>query len=283
MRRSQLYVPANSEKMLRKSTTIPCDSVIIDLEDAVPLAEKRTARLEVKRLLRELDWGNREVCLRINQMSSIVAFQDIVELCSEENVETLVVPKAESGLEALHRATSKMLIPIIESPRGFIKLEDLVRDEGVIALTYGSGDLALSMGGTTESYGRNPYVRTMIVMTANAYGVDAIDKVFFDLKDSNGFKEEAVEARGLGYVGKQVIHPSQVDLANKVFSPTADELSWAERVLQAYEGATKAGRGAVSLDGHLIDEVHHKLARQILKRSEDLRALTQEKEVVERD
>jgi len=275
LRRSQLYVPANSEKMLRKSTIIPCDSVIIDLEDAVPLAEKRNARLEIKRRLRELDWGKKEVCVRINEMSSLAGFEDVVELSAEEKVSTLMIPKAESGVGALHRATSKMLIPIIESSRGFMNLESLVREEGVVAVTYGSGDLALSMGGTADSYSSNSYVRTMIVMTANAYGVDAVDNVFFDLNDLIGFRKEAAEARGLGYAGKQVIHPSQVDVANEVFSPTVEELSWAERVLQAYERASRAGRGAISLDGQLIDDVHHKLAKQILSRNEEIRARVQ--------
>ena len=112
-------------------------------------------------------------------------------------------------------------------------------------------------------------------MTANAYGVDTVDKVFFDLNDLNGFKKEAAESRGLGYAGKQVIHPSQVDMANEVFSPTVEELSWAERVLQAYEKASQVGRGAISLDGQLIDDVHHKLAKQILTRSQEIRALAQ--------
>jgi citrate lyase subunit beta/citryl-CoA lyase len=274
LRRSQLYVPANSEKMLRKSTTIPCDSIIIDLEDAVPLGEKRNARLEIRRHLRDLDWGRKEICVRINEISSVAGLEDGVELSAEEEVSTLVIPKAESGIGNLHRATSKMLIPIIESSRGFMNLENLVREEGVVAVTYGAGDLALSMGGTVDSYARNSYVRTSIVMTANAYGVDAIDKVFFDLNDMKSFKKEATEARGLGYVGKQVIHPSQVDLANEVFSPTAEELSWAQKVLQAYERASQEGRGATSLDGQLIDDVHHKLAKQILTRSQEMRALT---------
>jgi citrate lyase subunit beta/citryl-CoA lyase len=275
LRRSQLYVPANSEKMLTKSTTMSCDSIIIDLEDAVPLSEKRNARLDIKRHLRDLDWGRKEICVRINGISSIVGLEDVVELSSEEKVSTLVIPKAESGIGALHRATSKMLIPIIESSRGFMNIENLVREEGVVAVTYGAGDLALSMGGTVDSYASNSYIRTRIVMTANAYGVDAVDKVFFDLNDLNGFKKEAAEARGLGYAGKQVIHPSQVNMANEVFSPTAEELAWAERVLQAYERASEVGLGAISLDGQLIDDVHHKLAKQIQTRSHEIRGLAQ--------
>lgn len=104
-----------------------------------------------------------------------------------------------------------------------------------------------------------------MIATAAAYGVDPIDRVFFDLKDLEGFKRECLEAKALGFVGKQVIHPSQIPIANEVFSPSQEEISWAERVVAAYEEAMRQGRGAIRLDDVMIDNVHYEIAKRILE------------------
>lgn len=140
-----------------------------------------------------------------------------------------------------------------------------MRSEGVVGISYGIADLSLSLGGDHTFYENNQYIKTVIVATARAYDVDAIDKVYFDLKNQEGFRKECIEAKKLGYVGKQAIHPSQVDIANEVFSPTKEEIEWAKKVIGAYENAKKEGKGAIGLDDKLIDYVNYKIARKIIE------------------
>jgi len=205
--------------------------------------------------------------VRINAPGTADGERDLAALATEPWVSVLVVPKAESDLSPMGRATGRALIPIIETPRGVIHVEDVVRSEGVVAVTYGAGDLATSVGGDADAYGRNIYVKTFLVIAAAAYGLDAIDRVFFDLADDDGFRSEALEAKRLGYVGKQVVHPEQVRLANEVFSPTEEEIRWAREVVEAYEEAGRHGRGAIRVRDRLVDAVHYRSAMRVLERA----------------
>ncbi|WP_338602327.1 CoA ester lyase [Sulfolobus tengchongensis] len=265
IRRSQLYVPSISEKMIRKSVELKADSIIFDFEDAVPPEDKEKARELLSKILKELDWGKRELCVRINSLQLLDSYKDIVAISREDKITCIVVPKAENDLSFLYKATGKSLIPLIETAKGIVKIEDVIRSEGVVGISYGAADLALSLGGDYSFYERNEYIKTLIVSNAKAYDVDAIDKVYFDLKNVDGFRRECEEAKKLGYVGKQVIHPSQVEIANEVFSPTREEIEWAKKVIEAYEMAKKEGRGAIRLDDKLVDYVHYKIAKRIIE------------------
>ncbi len=265
-RRSQLYVPANNEKMVAKAATLDADSVVLDLEDSVPPDAKEQARATLRRLVAALDWGGRELCVRINPLSSLESYRDLLLVSGLDRVDAIVVPKAEVGVGQAYRATGKHLIPIIETARGLLKVGDIVAEEGVVAVTWGAGDLAYSVGGSVDAYSSNIYVRTLVVACAVSAGITAIDKVYFNVADTAGFIKDAEEAKRFGFTGKQVIHPSQIDPANKVFTPTKEEVDWANRVLAAYEDARRTGRGAVRVDDSLVDEVHVRMARSILQR-----------------
>ena len=267
LRRSQLYVPGNNEKMILKASSLDCDSVILDLEDAVPPAQKEWARGLVRKVVRELDWGKREVCVRTNSLATRWAKADLDQLRSAERVDSLVIPKAEEDLTRVHRQTGKMLIPIIETAEGLEGIGTIVRSSGVDAVSFGAADFAFSVAGSVDSYLENPYVKTRIVVAARSAGVDPIDNAFFDLKDAEGFRRQALHARALGFSGKQLIHPSQVAVANEVFSPTPSELKWAKGVIKQYERAKGSAEGAFSLDGKLIDAVHYRIAKRLLKGS----------------
>ncbi|ADL19841.1 Citryl-CoA lyase beta subunit-like protein [Acidilobus saccharovorans 345-15] len=263
-RRSQLYVPGNNEHMIRKSTELEADSVIIDLEDAVPPDKKDEARDLLRRLVKELDWGRRELAVRVNSPSTKEGLKDLA-LLSELDVDLVVIPKAEGDLSFIHRSLGVSLEPIVETARGLARIEDLVTSEGVAAITYGPADLALSVGGQAQRYQRNEYAKTAIVVYAKAYGVDPIDSVFFDLRDLAGFEAECREARALGYVGKQVIHPSQIPIANAVFTPSKEELELAREIVKAYESAARQGRGAIRFRDQLVDYVHYATAKRLLE------------------
>lgn len=266
-RRSMLFVPGNSERKLRKAPSLGADSIIIDLEDAVPPASKEEARELLARLIHEIDWGNAEVCVRINPLTTLEGLRDLEALVKWDPVSCIVVPKAETDLEFLYQATGRYIIPLIETPRGILRIEDIVRAEGVVAVNWGPADLALLLGGDLKAYSGNQFVRTLIPIVSHAYGVDPIDKVFFDLKDDEGFRRDCLEAKSLGYVGKTVIHPKQVSIANEVFTPTKDEVEWARKVMRAYEERARQGVGALTLNGELIDAVHYRIAKSILERA----------------
>ena len=172
----------------------------------------------------------------------------------------------------MNRMAAKPLIPIVETARGLMTLDSLSRSRGVAALTYGAGDYASSVGGSVEAYLNNTTVKTLIVAAARASGVEAVDNVYFDLNDLAGFRAEALTARSLGFVGKQVVHPSQIPIANGVFSPTEREVEWATRVVREVERADAQKRGAIRVDGKLVDAVHYRLAKGVLERKSQERS-----------
>ncbi len=268
-RRSQLYVPANNERMLSKASTLDADSVIFDLEDSVPPEAKEGARSILQRVVGELDWSSKEVCVRINPLTSIESHRDILLVAGLERVDAIVVPKADVGLGSIYAATGKWLIPIIETARGLLRVEDIVCEEGVVAVTWGAADMAFSFGGSVDAFSANAYVRTKVAAAAVTHGVEAIDKVYFDVDDVEGFAADAREAKKYGFSGKQVIHPNQIAPANTIFSPTREEVEWAQKILEVYEEGRRSGRGAVRLNNELVDEVHVRIARNILGRAGD--------------
>lgn len=250
--------------MIQKSRLLGADSIILDLEDAVPAGQKEKARALVSKSVSEVEWGRRELCVRINSLSSRQGKADIARLGSLDRLDTFVVPKAEGDLSTIHRSTGKRLIPIIETAKGLSGIDLVTSSAGVDAVTYGAADFALSVAGSVSEYLENVYVKTKIVVAARSTGIDPIDNVFFDLKDVLGFEKSSKQARALGFSGKQVIHPSQIRIANRVFSPSRGELKWARKVLGAYNKSSRSGKGAIAVEGALIDEVHRKLARRML-------------------
>jgi len=266
-RRSQLYAPGNNEKLIVKASKLDADSVVLDLEDSVPAEMKEEARRLIGRLVPELDWGKREVCVRINPLNKLDSYRDLLLVSTLDRVDSIVVPKADVGLGSIYNATGKSLIPIVETARGLLRVEDIVCEEGVVAVTWGAADMAFSFGGSLDAFSSNAYIRTKIAAAAVTHGVEAIDKVYFDVEDTEGFAAEAREAKKYGFSGKQVIHPNQIGPANSVFTPTAEELEWAQRILRVYEEGRRAGRGAVRMDDELVDEVHVRIAKGIIQRA----------------
>ncbi len=266
LRRSQLYVPGNNERMIEKASGLDADSVILDLEDAVPEENKQEALGLVGKLSKELNWGRRELCVRVNPRSSGRFAKELSMVKSLKRVQTIVLPKAEADCSAVHARTGKGVIPIIETAQGLMNLREISRSKGVVAVTYGAADYAASVGGSVSAYLDNLALKTMVVAAAESAHVHAVDNVFFDLNDEQGFRRQASVARSLGFAGKQVVHPSQIGIANEIFSPTKEEVEWAERVVREVQQASAKARGAVRVDGSLVDAVHYRLAKDVLGR-----------------
>lgn len=279
--RSVLFVPANSGKMIEKASTLKEDAVILDCEDSVPESEKANARELASKAKITYDWGRKLVGVRINGLDTKHFVDD---LKAAVNADFIVLPKVDDSAEVLlverlieqmtaangSASQSPRLLVIMESPRGLINVEAILgSSRRIAAAEFGSEDYALNMGiyGATRSTSSAIYARSRVVAAAHAFGVAPLDQAFVDLKDLEGLRASAKEAKELGFVGKAVIHPSQIDVVNEVFSPTKADVEWATKVIAAWEVAQREGRAAFRLDDKMVDVVHVKMAERILKAS----------------
>lgn len=279
-RRSLLFVPADDPRKLRKAVTLPVDGVILELEDGVAPERKAVARAHVTAGLRELDFGPRERLVRVNAIGTEHHARDLAETI-DARPDAYVVPKVESAEDVqrvcrwLDAAEAERgwprggirLLVLIETARGVLKLRDIAAaDERLDALIFGAEDLAGSIGAVRSREGWEVFhARSALVIGAAAHDLQAIDMVFTDVTDPAGLEAEATFGRRLGYAGKTVIHPGQVDIVNRAFSPTAAEIAHARRLI---EGFDRAGGGAFALDGKMIDMPVIRQARRVLALAE---------------
>lgn len=292
LRRSVLATPASKDWMFDRAANCGADVVFLDLEDAVAPAVKDAARSMAIDGLRGIDWGRTERAVRINALDTPWAHDDVISIVTEarDAVDTLILPKVTaardvwwvdvllSQLEVKLRLGKQIrLQAVIESVDGLVNVEEIARSSSRLdALIFGTGDYSVSQGsrvGTNlEPTGHYPgdiwhYARSRILVAARVAGVEAIDAVYPDYRDGEGFVRAAEQAAVLGYAGKVAIHPDQVSLANQVFTPTDDEIARAQQSLEAYGQGERAGQGAVGLNGTLVDAVHVRLAQQVLARA----------------
>lgn len=267
--RSWLFVPANSERFLAKITSLPVDVAILDLEDGVPPASKEVARL---RLTSFLDSGKPRPAtfVRINGVDSPWHSADMAGALHPA-IDGICLPKVETPDEISDvgaRLTNwekqigievgtTSLLAAIESATGLLRAAELATaSDRLIGLMLGAEDFALDIGlsPNRQMEARELiYARSAIVIAARNAEVLAVDGVYPDYRDSKGLQEDAMQARRLGFDGKSLFHPGQIDLINKVFSPTNEELAFAERIVRAFDEATARGEGAVAVEGKLID------------------------------
>lgn len=269
LRRSQLFVPANDERKIRKSTELDADSIIFDLEDAVPAGAKSGARDLLRKLLDELEWGPRkEICVRVNRTGENYSQADFDAVNGMNKVETIVLPKIETSANKIYEYTGKNLLGLVETARGLLNIREIAASNGAVALSFGPQDYANSVNGNVIAYTSNLSVITSIVSAARAYDLDPIDGVYFELSNLEGFKKAAETAKNLGCSGKQVVHPSQIAIANEVFSPSPKEIAEAKKIVEIYERAEKSNTGALRVDDRLIDAVHYRRALDLIRRME---------------
>jgi citrate lyase beta subunit len=274
--RSLLYVPGNSEKMILKARDTAADGIILDLEDGVAPLQKQAARALVARLLRELDFGDKQVFVRINALTTEYGLED-ARAASTNHAPGIVIPKVESAdvvttvSSILLRPASKILC-LIETPRGVFASRAIAEtSEQVTGLLFGSADLSRELGATlTEDEAELLYTRQHVLLAARAANVAVYDAPHFAVADLDGVRRRAVAARQMGYDGKTVIHPSHIEIVNEVFAPSPAQVAQAERVVAAMAAAHSAERGVVTLDGQMIDQVHLTAANQLLKQANEI-------------
>jgi citrate lyase subunit beta / citryl-CoA lyase len=281
MFRSLIFVPGNSMRFVEKAKTLPADIICFDLEDSVPGDEKDTARRIIAETLiaRRQEYGG-HVYVRTNSPESGLVNHDLKAVL-QKGIDGIVVPKVNDAYEILRikeqivtlekeRKTEKIaLVPSIETARGVVNAYLIASaDEQIKALVFGVFDFLYDMRldyDEHDSVGYS-YVRAKIPIDARAAGIPAIDAIWQKIDDIDGLIRDATMARRLGYSGKSIIHPSQIGPVHKAFRPSKSEVEWAKKVVQALAQSMDkgTGRGAVRLEGRMIDAVHYKQAKVIL-------------------
>lgn len=292
LRRSELAVPACSDNMFDKAAGCGADLVFLDLEDATPAAFKEESRGKAINALNDLDWGRTVRAVRINGLDTRWCHDDVIEVVTRagRNLDTIIIPKARTARDVwwvdvlLTQLESKLnldkrirLEVLIEEVEGLANAEEIAAaSDRLDALIFGVGDFSLSQGARVDTnfvpLGEYPgefwaYARNKVIVAARIAGIDAIDAPYPDYRDLAGYERDARRASLLGYTGKWAIHPDQVPVANEVYAPTADEIARAEANVAAYREAEAKGRGAVGVNGVLVDAAHVKQAEQTLARA----------------
>ncbi len=265
-RRSVLYLPANRESAVAKARGLPADCVILDLEDAVQPDAKEAAR-EAAVAAAGGDWGRRELLLRVNGLSTPWHAADFAA-ARAGGFAGVVVPKVDSADEAAQAVALAGGLPVwamIETPAAVLAAAAIARVEGVVALVAGLADLGKDLRALPDA-GRTAFVYALgaMVVAARAGGRLVFDGVFTDIHDAAGFEAEARQGLVFGFDGKTLIHPSQVDPCNAVFSPSEAQLADAAGLIAAYEDGLAAGRGVTTFKGKLIEVLHVAEARRLL-------------------
>lgn len=267
-RRSVLYLPASNPRAVEKARTLPADVVILDLEDAVGPDDKATARDAAVTALAQAGFRAREVGVRVNDLATEWGEADLAALAAAAPA-FIVAPKVSSADQAA-AFTARLpegaaLWAMIETPLALFHLDSIAATPGLAALMLGVNDLA-AMLGSGASPGREPLKTAMslTVAAARAHGLCAIDGVFNALDDEAGFAAECRQGRLYGFDGKSLIHPRQIAAANTAFSPSDEEITWAEAVVAAFEDPANHGRGVIRVNGAMTERLHLTRARDML-------------------
>jgi citrate lyase subunit beta/citryl-CoA lyase len=266
--RSLLFAPANRRELVQKFPKYPADAVAIDLEDGTPEAEKDAARDQLPELVAYLRDQELKAMLfvRTNGPRSSHIELDLAAAL-RASVDGIIVPKFETAADLRVLDTSTPIIGMIETARGVASV-DLVADQErgrLSALAFGAEDFITDIGGRRTAEGLEVlYARSRVVLAARVAGLQALDLVFASIRDDAAFRRDATVGRQLGYSGKMCITPRQVEIANGVFSPSADEIDRSRRLIQAYEAAQAEGRGVIEFEGSMVDEPLLKRARAVL-------------------
>ncbi len=266
-RRSVLYLPANRESAVAKARTLATDCVILDLEDAVAPDAKDAARAAAVAAAQAGGWGGRELLLRVNSLATPWSVDDFAA-ARRGGFDGVVVPKVDSAAEAAAAVAAAGGVPVwamIETPRAVIEAPAIAATPGVVALVAGMADLAKDLR-TKPDLARTPllYSLSAIVVAARAAGVLAFDGVFTAIHDADGFEAEARQGLMLGFDGKTLVHPSQVDPCNTVFSPSPGEIAEARGLLAAWDAAVAEGKGITTFNGKMVEVLHVAEAKRVL-------------------
>ena len=311
LQRSELAVPGSSPNFFEKAAASAADVIFLDCEDAVAPDDKESARKNIIEALNEVDWGTKTMMVRINGLDTGYMYRDVIDIVENcPRLDVLLVPKVGvpadvytvdtlvTQIEIAKKRDKRLgLEVLIETALGMANVEAIAQSSKRLeAMSFGVADYAAStrarttvIGGANPEYGvltdkdgDQPrefhwndmwhYAQARMVVACRAYGLRPIDGPFGDFSDPEGYIAAAKRAAILGYEGKWAIHPSQIELANQVYSPSEEELDKAKRIMEAMEQARMDGKGAVSLNGRLIDIASIKMADNLLRKAAQIAA-----------
>ena len=287
LRRAVHFVPGANEKMLNTSLALEADTLVLDLEDAVTPDNKDAARETVTDWLGQVDFGRQERMVRMNPLETPWGVADLEETM-RGRPDSYLVPKVRTRDDVLkiHTIISRMekecgyppgeiklVVLATETPEGLLNIKDFGSCPRVDGLSWGAEDLSAAIGARRNRAEDGSflevfrYARIMTLLAATAAGVQPLDTVFVDIRDSAGLRRECVEGAWMGFTGKITIHPNQVGVVNEVFTPSAEEVAESQELLAAFEENQKAGKMAFSFKGQMVDVPHLTRARTILERA----------------
>ncbi len=275
-RRSVLYMPGSNARALEKARSLPVDAVILDLEDAVAPDAKETARAQVAQAVRAGGFGHREVIIRLNAIDTPWFAHDF-EAAIAARPDAILVPKISTAEQVeligtrlldTHADHHVRLWAMIETPAAIFNIRELAAEakdseSRLAGFVIGTNDLAKETRARLVP-GRAPMLPWLsaCVLAAHAYGIDVLDGVYNDIADTEGFVAECAQGRDMGFDGKTLIHPSQIEPCNAAFSPSAEESAQARRIIEAFDRPENRGKGVVQIDGRMVERMHADIARR---------------------
>ncbi len=272
--RSLLYIPGSRERALEKATELPADGIIFDLEDAVAIDEKANARGLVARTLRERDYGKRGLMVRINGLETEWVMDDLSVICAT-GPEAILLPKVHDGndvkwlagyLDKHANCAGTAIWAMMESPLSILNARDIAASSPRLkGLVVGTNDLVKDLS-ARHKVDRAPLIPSLslCLLAARAYGLICVDGVYNAYKDTETLRIMCEQGRDMGFDGKTLIHPAQIEVTNEVFAPSAEEIDLARRQMAAYEEALARGQGLAVLDGNIVENLHIVAAKRLL-------------------
>ena len=275
--RSVLYIPGSKPRALEKAKTLPVDAIIFDLEDAVSAEEKDNARETLAQALKEGGYGARVKIVRINGLDTQWGEAD-AKAAAEMDCDAILLPKVSdpADLDALAALTGdKPLWAMMETPRGMLNAAAIAAHPKLQGMVMGTNDLAKELQ-TRFRADRLPMMAGLglCLLAAKAEGLIIVDGVYNAFKDAEGLMIESTQGRDMGFDGKTLIHPAQVDVANEAFAPSAEEIDLARRQIAAFEETEASGQGVAVVDGKIVENLHVVTAREILAKADAIAAIS---------
>ena len=276
--RSVLYMPSSNARALEKAKTLPADAIIFDLEDAVAPDAKDTARDQACAAVQSGEYGKRTLTIRCNGLDTPWGAADL-EAAAAARPHAVVIPKV-SGPEHLAAVAAAVgpdtrIWAMVETPSAIFSVREIAAHPQVDVLVMGTNDLAKELRAALVP-GRAPLLPHLAtaLLAAREAGIEILDGVYNDVKDLDGFQVEARQGFEMGFDGKTLVHPTQVEPANTVWAPSPDDVEHARRVIEAFEEAERAGKGVVTVDGRMIENLHVENARRTLATADAIAALS---------
>jgi (3S)-malyl-CoA thioesterase len=275
--RSVLYIPGSKERALDKARSLPVDAIIFDLEDAVTPDAKEAARDTLKTALAHGGYGARARIIRINGLDTDWGAGDVAAL-KDADCDAFLLPKVNSAADVQVLAdllnNEKPIWAMIETPLGVLNAQEIAAHPQLKGFVAGTNDLAKELNCRFRA-DRLPMMQALqnMLLAARAHGVVAIDGVYNQFKDEDGLRDECDQGRDLGFDGKTLIHPAQVDVTNQCFSPSEAEIELARRQIEAFEEVERTGQGVAVVDGKIVENLHVETAKKVLAMASSIASL----------